>query len=436
MRTIQDAALNRLRTLIGVNVAAHPLWFIFGVSFAMRVLWVVASHPDPYNMVDSTEYHEMATALLDGKGLITWIGFVRPPLYPIFVAMCYAVGGIVALQLAQAALGGAASALIAVLSRRLGADSIGLWCAGLAAAFYPWFFQFVGGLASENLFTPVAILAFVLIIDAADRVSARRALLAGISFGLATLARTNLLVLSPFLAAWWFRSSSRLRAGLFWLGILASLAPFIAYNVAQGNGLVIGSSGGGLSFFIGNNPDMALLYSGKLSDGEWLEQNRIAGSGDGALAFAGCTRPSRTEELCAEKATVAQREAFFYQTGLRYIRMHPGEWAGTLGQKLMHYWRPWVEPRAYSRPVVLASGISFSTILFLAVIGLTRMPRRHAAFVLLVAVASSLSVMLYMVQLRYRYALLDPVLIASAGVGASWLILRLRKRSLIRRASG
>ena len=37
-------------------------------------------------------------SMLAGKGLITWIGFVRPPLYPIFVAACYALGGIATLQ--------------------------------------------------------------------------------------------------------------------------------------------------------------------------------------------------------------------------------------------------------------------------------------------------------------------------------------------------
>lgn len=401
------------------RVNAHPYLTVFAIAAALRLAWIVMSRPDPFDMVDSAEYHEMAVALLSGEGLITWIGFVRPPAYPIFVAASYALGGIVTLQVLQSILGGLTAALVARLAFLLRGEISSAWLAGLVAAAYPWFFQFVGGLASENVFTPLGVAAFTAIVLAGRTGTPGRSAVAGILFAAASLARANFLTLAP-LALIWLASLTRARYGLvFGVSLVAGLVPFAAYNLAQGNGLVIASSGGGLSFFIGNNPDMARLYSGELSDDEWREQNRIAGSGDLALAFAGCSRPQRTEDLCAERASVAERERFFYATSLRYIRERPVEWASTLVHKFVHYWRPWVDPRAYPMGTVIVSGVSFSAVALLALVGLRHVRRRDAALLGLFALGATLTVMLYMVQLRYRYALLDPLLMAFAGIGLS-----------------
>lgn len=401
----------------------HPLWVIFFLALVARALFVILMRPDPFGMIDSREYDAAARHLLAGGGFSDGLGFVRPPLYPLFLAASYLVDGVAILQVAQVLLGAATAVLVAALARELARVDWAAVAAGLIAAVYPWFFQFVGGLASETLFTFLAVASFTLILRAARGSGLGLLLLAGALFGVAALARTNMLTLAPPVALWWWwRSRGLVRPAIFGAGIILALLPFSAYNLAAGNGLVVSSNGGGISFAIGNNPESALLYGGTLSDAEWREMSANAGRTESALRWFGCRYVDDWRGLCAERVGIAERERFFYEAGFRYIRTYPAEWALLEIQKFLHYWRPWADPRAYSLPIVFVSGFSFAAVLALALAGMTRLGRYEAGFVLVVAVTATLTAMLWAVQLRYRFALLDPVLIAAAGSGAQLLL--------------
>ncbi len=294
--------------------------------------------------------------------------------------------------------------------------------AAALAAIYPWSFQFVGTIASENLFTPLALAALIGVVVAADDRRRTPALWAGVGFGLAALARNNLLVLAPPLALWWWwRAHGLIRPALFGLGIVLGLLPFAAYESAQGNGLVLGSSGGGLQFFVGNNPDAARFYAGDLSDAEWQTLSKRSLLGAEASELVGC---HGDEPMACVAASVppAEREAVWYRAALRYITSRPGEWGLLEARKFLHYWRPWVEPRVYSPAVVALSGFSFAGLVLLAVFGASKLPRSNALFIVAVAVGSTMAAVVWQVQLRYRFALLDPVLLAATGLALLRLI--------------
>lgn len=407
-------------------VRRHPLWCVGLLAAAFRALFVLATHPDPLNGVDSAEYDGMARALLAGNGITTEVGFVRPPLYPIYLAFCYALGGVGVVQATQAVLGAGTAVLIGVLGRELFDDDRAAWAGALIAAVYPWFFQYVGTIASENLFTFLAVASFVAILRASGSARRSGALGAGALFGVASLARANLLVLAPGLALWWWWQARRFApAFVFGVGVIAALVPFAAYNAAAGRGLVVGSSGGGISFYAGNNPDTARFYGGQLSDEEWRALSQVVVIGPEALRFAGCD-PVAGQGACIQGVPLSQVDAFWYSAGIRYIRSEPGTWAITEFRKLLHYWRPWVEPRVYSSPVVIVSGVSFGALVLLTIAGLWRMDRRSAVFVLAIAAGSTIAAVGWNVQLRYRFALLDPVLIAAASLPAALVLERLR----------
>ncbi len=403
-------------------IARHPLWVAAAVALVLRTAFVALTHPDPLNGVDSAEYDGMARALLSGRGITTEVGFVRPPLYPLFLAFCYAIGGIGVVQAAQIILGAATAGLIGVLAGKLFPDPRAPRVAAAIAAVYPWFFQYVGTVASENLFTFLAVASFVAILRAS---ASRRSLVAagaGVLFGVASLARANLLVLAPGLALWWWWQGRRFgRALVFGIAVVAALVPFALYNAASGNGLVVGSSGGGLSFYAGNNPDTARFYSGALSDTEWLALSRDVVIGREGLRQAGCD-PDLGERACIASVPIADADRFWYSAGFRYIAANPQEWAVTELRKLLHYWRPWVEPRTYSLSIVAVSGVSFGAMLALALFSLRRMTRRATIFVIVVAIGSTIAAVGWNVQLRYRFALLDPVLIAASSLPAALLI--------------
>lgn len=415
-------------------IRGHELWVIGLIAIATRTLFVLMTRADPMAGVDSAEYDELAKALLAGNGITTTVGFVRPPLYPVYLAACYALGGVGVMQVTQVVFGGFTAVAIGVLARELFSDDRAGWAGGLIAAFYPWFLQYVGTIASETLFTFLAVVSFIAILRASKARSRWAAIGAGALFGVASLARANLLMLAPGLALWWWWQGRRfVPAFLFGIGIIAALFPFAAYNAAAGRGLVVGSSGGGISFYAGNNPDTARFYGGQLSDEEWRTLSQSVVIGPDALRFAGCD-PAAGQRACIANVPIAQADVFWYSAGFRYIRTDPGTWAVTEVRKFLHYWRPWVEPRVYSLPVVIVSGVSFGGLLLLTVVGLRRLGRREVLFVLAVAFGSTIAAVAWNVQLRYRFALLDPALIAASSLPTALLLHRIWSAATARRA--
>lgn len=388
------------------------------VAIVARGAYVLVARPDPFVFPDSAEYDAAARDLLAGRGSRNTIGFVRPPLYPLFVAACYSLGGLVALQIVQALVSAAAAPLVGRLSEELHARRGSALFGGLGAALYPWFFPYAVGLASETLFTALTVGAFVVILRAERSGRMRAIVLAGMSLGVAALARTNILVAAPLVGIWWASRRGPIAALVFAGGCVAALLPFAAVQWWQGNGLVVGSSGGGMSFYIGNNPETALLYSDRLSDEEWRQLNLHNGMGPLAVAFLSCPPAPYVANPC-EALPMREREAYYYEAGFRYIRSFPATWAETEVRKLLHYWRPWVEPKVYSPPVVVLSGLTFAVLVVLALFGLRSMRPGRGTFVILIALAASGAAIIYTVQLRYRFALLDPVLIAAAAGSAA-----------------
>lgn len=403
----------------------HPLWATAIAALVARAGYVFIVRPDPFGMIDSAEYDALARGLLAGEGIANLVSYARPPLYPIFVAICYTIGGVTALILAQLVISAATAPLVGVLAGTLsGRPATGV-PAAFVVALYPWFFQWVGGLASETLFTFLLIATLTLILRASSDRSASSPMRAGVMLGVTALARANALVLGPPIALWWcWKDRAIKRPIILAMGAILALVPYAAYNLANGNGLVLASNGGGLSFYIGNNPGTARFYDPSTPVAEWRALNRVQTMGPEALRHVGCQSTAALDRIedvlgeygdCLVSIPPDQRETFWYRGSLQYIRTHPKEWAITELRKLEHYWRPWVDPRVYSPSAVVASGLSFASVLVLAVAGLRMMPRRAALFVVAVAVGSTLSSVVWNVQLRYRFAMLDPVLIAAGG---------------------
>lgn len=400
----------------------HPWMTIFALAVALRALYLILAAPGPLSASDAIEYNAIARELLAGHGLVQ-LNFVRPPLYPLFVAAGYAIGGVGAVQAAQVMLGGATAVIIGVFAAALSGKRSAYWGAGIAAAAYPWSFYWVGVVLSETLFALLATSSFLAVLQAGRDRTNRSAIAAGALLGLAALTRANVLPLAPPLALWHlWRVRSVTRTALLTIATVAVLAPYAVYNVAMGNGLVISSSGGGANFYQGNNPDLASLYFDDLTDEEWRRLNLISGSGEKSLAFLGC----RDAATCMVEVPADQRSARWVSEGLRWIRAEPLLWARLEMRKLVHYWTPWVEPRAYSLTAVIVSGVSFGTIALLAVVGLRAMRPDARALVIIIALAATITAVAFLVQLRYRFSLLDPVLLASAGWPIAALVRRPR----------
>lgn len=358
----------------------------------------------------------MARSLLAGQGFgVEAVGFVRPPLYPIFVAMCYAIGGLAMVQAAQVVVGATTAVLIGHLARALSVDARDAAAAALIAAVYPWSIQFVPSLATETLFTFLAVATFLGVLSVARVATEARAALCGILFGLSGLVRANFLLLAPGLALVMLISRRSITSVIvFGAGTLLALAPFTAYAMAQGWGPLIASGSGGINFYTGNNPAVARLFDPGISDDEWRRVNSSGPSDPISLRYLGC-ESATTVQHCADHLPIAQRDRFYYDAGFRWIGEDPARWARITAAKLVRQWTPWVEPRAYPISIVVVSGLSFGAVLLLTIVAWPRLRPDARWLIAVVAVGVTITGVLTLVQLRYRFPLLDPLLIAAAG---------------------
>jgi 4-amino-4-deoxy-L-arabinose transferase-like glycosyltransferase len=180
----------------------------------------------------------------------------HPPLYPYFLAVPYALfGTFTAAKLVQIAL----SALLVPAVGRLGARAFGPSAGVLAAAFaafYPELVWFSFHFWVENLFLVLLYWGFERLVSAEEDGRVRTALVAGLLWGLAILARETALYFLPVAAA--FLAFSRrgaggvTRAALFVVAALLTVMPWTWRNWVEFGAFVPVSTAGGQNLFQGN----------------------------------------------------------------------------------------------------------------------------------------------------------------------------------------
>jgi Flp pilus assembly protein TadD/4-amino-4-deoxy-L-arabinose transferase-like glycosyltransferase len=303
---------------------------IFLAALAFRVIYFLTVRNDPLMtyvdaVPDAALYHNWAVSLLGGAdaGVAYYIG----PAYAFFLALVYRVFGVhlYAVIFVQLVLGALTAAFIYVLGRRLfgrvpAAIAGGLWVVYLPAVYFDT--QILP--ASLTLFLVAASLLLLARSLDAGRRWPLAALGAGALFGVAGLARPNLLLFVPALALW-----PILRRGRFWRVVALFAVPVILFvgAVTVRNGLVSGdwvvvSSQGGVNFFIGNNrnaPGSFAAPPGTLGRPESLNESQTRVIAERALG----------RELSASEAS-----RWWFKRGLRYIVRNPGDAAKLYGRKI------------------------------------------------------------------------------------------------------
>ena len=196
-----------------------------------------ATHPDSAARLEGDEpgYDRVARSILAGRG-VDWPG--RVPLYPLWLAAVYAVSGgsYRAVPIAQAFLGATAIPLAYVLARRVFGRRAGVVTA-LGVALSTQLIVEVRPLMSEVLFTPVVLLAVLLLWDATRAPTPWRCMLAGTVVGVADIVRPTLLffpVAAPLAFAAREHARRALRHALpYALGATLVVTPWIARNYVR-----------------------------------------------------------------------------------------------------------------------------------------------------------------------------------------------------------
>jgi 4-amino-4-deoxy-L-arabinose transferase-like glycosyltransferase/cytochrome c-type biogenesis protein CcmH/NrfG len=459
-------------------------WFLIiaGVAFLLRLIHLLQwRHNAPQffsPQMDSLYHHEWALAIAAGRQFIA-DAFFRAPLYPYFLGLLYKLFGanLMVVRIIQALIGSASCGLTYLLARRLvdksqipstksqtstnAANPKSAICnlkseicnrpgegvaraAGFVMAAYPLAIWFDGELLLEGLLTFLVLLGFVLLLRSRD--TDRQWWLPGIVFGLAAIARPNLLAFLAVLPVWLFLERGRTRptgptrrtalarlAQLWGAAALVILPVTIRNYVVSGQFVPIAWQAG-TNFYIGNSPE---------SDGVTAIVPGTRGSW-----WGGYNDVKRLAEEAAGRALKgAEIDRYWMARGAEFWRRQPGRALGLLLRKTFLWFAGYevgndsnlyeVKRHSFINYLLFNSRFlkfPFGVLLPLALVGvwLARRQWRRLLPLYLFIGAYSVSFIAFFVTSRYRMPMI-PIAAILASVGLVGLVgpVRLRGKELI-----
>lgn len=396
-------------------------------ALAVRCVVFVSTRDDavfrvPY--LDGAFYHVWARSLAEGHGDFVGPYFLAPA-YPYVLSWLYRIFGasLEAVRVFQTLLGVVDVVLVLALARRMFGPNAGLWAAALFALQGVLVF-YEGVLVLEPLLVTLTLSAFAALVLASP-VRSRHAIVAGLLFGAATLARGTALLAAPFVLAYLWRRRARhaLVLACVWS---ATLLPVLVRNV-QHDGSWVLTTNAGVNFYAGNQPGAngrfrpppgVQFFTAPLAHAE------IQGELPSAVAAR-----ALTVEAVAGSADAA-RSSLWFARAWDWIRDDPGAFIvlslRKLGLVLQGREIAQIESVAFHQarlPALRLLFVNLSWILPLAVLGIwrTRAPGSPQRWLTLaMIVATLLPCVVFFVTARYRLVAL-PYLALFAGAGAASL---------------
>ena len=284
----------------------------------------------PLNIVDEKHYNRLALSILE-RGEFGWrpghLTAIRPPLYPAFLALIYKVFGpesYNAVRLIQIFLSLASGWLIYSLAKRIfHEERVALLATGLFL-FYPSLLLFNYLLLTEILFIFLFLLSVWFLLY--FKRSFRNLFIAGIFWGLASLTRSVIYPLTPFVALFLiFASSSKKRgllaAALFLSATILTLSPWVIRNYRVFGHFVAVDTMGGLNLYMGNYEHTPLHRA-------WA-----AVSNPPEIAWY----RGHEEEL--KELNEAERQRWAIKKALEFMKEHPGLTALRTLIKTANFWQ-------------------------------------------------------------------------------------------------
>jgi 4-amino-4-deoxy-L-arabinose transferase-like glycosyltransferase len=339
----------------------------------------------------------------------------RPPLYPLLLTGCVALGDWCrpAVGALHVVLGAATVMLVFVLAQWWGLGRGGATIASLLVACDPILLSQSAQVMTETTAVFFAAVGLVMLTWAARRPSAARMFLTGVALGLGSLCRPSLLpwaILAGAVFAWpWlFRRTLEkiISPASFFIGLLLVLAPWAARNQLQFARPIVTTTHGGYTLLLANNPS---FY-------QWLRSGRWGSVWSAEGLTDGWNRRRPRDELAADRAAYAE--------AIETIRQQPGVFCYSCLVRLGRFWSPLAHQitptesplRRWSRWSVAAW---YSAEFFFAALGCFAIAWRGNAatwlFGFLLAVSLMASHAFYWTDMRMRAPLMPLVALAAAA---------------------
>ncbi len=407
---------------------------VTGVAFLLRLLYLLQARAnDPLffsPQMDALYHHQWALAVAAGREFIA-DAFFRAPLYPWFLGLVYKLFGpnLFSARAVQAAVGSLSCGLTYLLARRLlgragstqsVTSEVVARASGFGLAAYPLAIYFDGELLIAGLLVFLVVAGLLLFVRSRDL--DRQWYLPGVVFGLAALARPNVLAFLAVLPVWMLTEYGRKawsRLAWVWLAAALVILPVTVRNYVVSRQFVPIAWQAGTNFYIGNNPTSdgvtAVLPGTRAT--WWGGYNDVK-----ALAERAQGRQLRGAEI----------DRYWLKQGLRFWQEHPGKALMLLARKSFLWFSGFEVSNNrdlyfFKRYTVLRYALHnlpvlkfpFGLVLPLALTGVWLLRRSWRRFlpVYLFVAAYSISFILFFVADRFRMPLVPIVLIlASAAV--------------------
>ena len=400
---------------------------ILVAGFLIRLFYLSQAKSDVLSdhlVIDAQFYDQWAQRIAQGD----WLGktvFYQDPLYAYFLAVIYKAFGhsLTAVRLLQALLDTATAALVYFLARRLFNPLTGILSAAMMALLSPLVY-YVGLLDKTTLSVFLISTALALIAEAVANAGFSLYAAAGAAFGIASLARGNMLIVTAAIAPWILSNRQageslflRMKKSLcFSLAAAAVVGTVALRNYRVGHDLVLITANPGLNFFIGNNP---------YTIGQYIEPPFIRGVPDDEYIDA----KSAAEQFSGKRfSKPSEVSRYWLRQGARFIIEEPQKWLLLSARKIFLAFHEFEIAETYSYDYfrdkywsLAIPFLNFGIIAPLGVLGALRYLLKHRPNALHVfAAAYLLSLTAFFVTSRYR----APLLIALVPF-ASWLLVDL-----------
>ncbi len=302
------------------------LLVVYLVALAPRLAFVlVAGHSPPG--VDEVEYDIIAKSIIDGKGFSWYLGLptsFRPPGYPWFLAGVYWLLGpnVFRARMVQAFLT-AGHALLTYLVCKKAFNAKAARLSAIFVALYIPLILYTVGLMTENLFIPLILLAFYLLLKTRDNWPRLFSVLAGLALGASILVRPSVTFFVPLLFLWFYFPKRDWKKAVTNFGIIAVIivvmvTPWSIRNYNVTGQFVYLDTRTGYNLYIGYHDE---------GDGSF--------SMDAAVTMANLL-------IASVQSGEEQSDVLMHNWGkdkaLDFIKAHPWRAIGLVPFKFMHFW--------------------------------------------------------------------------------------------------
>jgi hypothetical protein len=402
------------------------LVFIFALATVLRLVYNLTVERAYVPLHDAADYNNMAIHMLTEHCICIYPNIpttVRPPLYPLFMANVYIIGGIDPLhvRLALSFIGAFTCLLVAGITRILMGQRVAI-LAGLIAATYPQLFIWDAFLYSESL----AIFFFALCCYLAMRLSKRHRwwvwLSVGLIFGLAALVRPNgvyaLLAVIAVVALGvalreltWRQGAVQVAALTF--GCILALLPWTVRNYIDTGGAIVPFTTVTGIVVAGSYNDLS--FRDPANVGVWVNPLRVP---------ADAPTMERFPVICDARCEVARSKAST-QLGVHWAETHIADLPLLMYRRMKQFWHPDSPPGEAGMPIWRPFAIVYPTLVILlawlgAFAALLRR-QREALMPLLFAASVVAGGLLFYGTPRMR-APMEPMIVVFAAVGLATLL--------------